>query len=156
MNQELQQLIDQFHKILYLYSVIGRKPKDYGTGDMLYFSEVHTISMIARNREINMTRLAEIMGVTKGAISQTISKLVAKKLIIRRNIRNLKEVNLMLSEKGQKVLKAQETFQNEIFTFAASLYEKAGSTDRELVGRLFGAITANMEERVKALQGTAP
>ncbi|MCU0362920.1 MAG: MarR family transcriptional regulator [Bacteroidales bacterium] len=152
MNQELQDLVDQFHKILYLYSVIGRKPKDYGTGDLLYFSEIHTIAMIDRNREINITRLADVMGVTKGAISQTISKLVAKKLIIRKNIRNLKEVNLMLSAKGRKVLKAQEAFQNEIFTFAASLYEKAGSTDRELVGRLFRAITANMEERVRGAQ----
>ena len=94
MNGELQQLIDQFLKILHLYSVIGRKPKDYGTGDLLYFTEVHTITMVARNDEVNMTQLAEIMGVTKGAISQTIRKLVHKNLIIRTNINNRKEVNL--------------------------------------------------------------
>lgn len=64
MNNELQTLIDLFLKILHLYSVIGRKPKDYGTGDLLYFTEIHTITMVGKNNEINMTRLAEIMGVT--------------------------------------------------------------------------------------------
>ena len=151
MNNELQILIDLFLKILHLYSIIGRKPKDYGTGDLLYFTELHTITVVARNDEVNMTQLAEIMGVTKGAISQTIRKLVHKSLILKTNITNRKEVNLRLSEKGRKILKAQESFQNEIFTFAGELYEKARPEDRETVRRLFLAIAGNMENRVKAL-----
>ena len=151
MNNELQALIDLFLKILHLYSVINRKPKDYGTGDLLYFTELHTITVVARNHEINMTELAEIMGVTRGAISQTIRRLVAKNLILKSNITNRKEVNLKLSEKGLIVYKAQESFQKEIFTFAGSLYESARPEDRDLVRRLFLAISHNMEGRVKAL-----
>jgi DNA-binding MarR family transcriptional regulator len=151
MNNELQTLIDLFLKILHLYSVVSRKPKDYGTGDLLYFAELHTITVVARNHEINMTELAEILGVTRGAISQTIRKLVAKNLILKSNITNRKEVNLRLSEKGLIVYKAQDSFQNEIFTFAASLYEAARPEDRDLVKRLFLAISSNMESRVKAL-----
>ena len=151
MNLELQYLIDQFLKILHLYSVIGRKPKDYGTGDQLYFTEVHTITMVARNKEVNMTQLADIMGVTKGAISQTINKLVRKGLIRKSNIINKKEVNLVLTDKGNIVLKAQQSFQHEIFTFAAHLYENARQEDRDTVLRLFNAIVLNMEERVRAL-----
>ena len=151
MNNELQTLIDLFLKILHLYSVISRKPKDYGTGDLLYFAELHTITVVARNHEINMTELADIMGVTRGAISQTIRKLVAKNLILKSNITNRKEVNLKLSEKGMIVYHAQESFQKEIFTFAGSLYESARPEDRDLVKRLFLAISHNMESRVKAL-----
>lgn len=151
MNSELQNLIDLFLKILHLYSIIGRKPKDYGTGDLLYFTELHTITVVAKNKEINMTQLAEIMGVTKGAISQTIRKLVNKNLIIKSNINNRKEVNLKLSDKGMVVLMTQESFQKEIFTFAETLYTKARPEDRDLVRRLFLAIAANMQTRVKAL-----
>ena len=151
MNNELQNLIDLFLKILHLYSVIGRKPKDYGTGDLLYFTELHTITVVAKNKEINMTKLAEIMGVTKGAISQTIRKLLSKNLILKSNITNRKEINLKLSKKGLIVFKSQESFQKEIFTFAGSLYEKARPEDRELVKRLFLAIIDNMQSRVKAL-----
>jgi DNA-binding MarR family transcriptional regulator len=151
MNNELQTLIDLFLKILHLYSVIGRKPKDYGTGDLLYFTEIHTITMVGKNKEINMTQLADMMGVTKGAISQTIRKLVHKNLIFKSNSTNKKEFNLSLSEKGNIVYKGQEIFQREIFTFAATLYEQAGQEDRELVKRLFIAITDNMQSRVRAL-----
>jgi DNA-binding MarR family transcriptional regulator len=151
MNNELQNLIDLFLKILHLYSIIGRKPKDYGTGDLLYFTEIHTISMVGKNKEINMTRLAEMMGVTKGAISQTIHKLVHKNLILKSNSTNKKEFNLKLSEKGKIVYNGQETFQKELFTFAGTLYETARPEDRDLVKRLFLAITSNMEDRVKAL-----
>jgi DNA-binding MarR family transcriptional regulator len=151
MNSELQELIDLFLKILHLYSVINRKPKDYGTGDLLFFTELHTISMVAGNREINMTRLADIMGVTRGAISQIIRKLVRKELIIKDNINNRKEVILKLSAKGMKVLKEQDSFQKEIFTFADTLYERAKPEERDTVRRLFIAIVGNMQQRVKAL-----
>jgi hypothetical protein len=46
MENEIQALIDHFLRILHLYSVIERKPKDYGTGDLLHFTEVHTIAMV--------------------------------------------------------------------------------------------------------------
>jgi DNA-binding MarR family transcriptional regulator len=151
MDSELQTLIDLFLKILHLYSVIGRKPKDYGTGDLLYVTEIHTITMVGKNREINMTQLADMMGVTKGAISQTIRKLVHKKLILKSNTTNRKEFNLRLSEKGHIVYKGQEAFQKELFTFAWTLYDSASPEERELVKRLFLAISSNMESRVKAL-----
>ena len=151
MENQLQKLIDQFLNILHLYSVINRKPKDYGTGDLLFFTEIHTISMVGKNREINMTRLADLMGVTRGAISQTIRKLVTKDLIVKSNTTNKKEVNLKLSEKGMIVYKGQKSFQNEIFTFAGSLYEQADADDIELVSRLFSAISNNMQERVRQL-----
>ncbi len=151
MNSELQSLIDQFLKILHLYSVIIRKPKDYGTGDLLYLTEIHTLTMISKNDEVNLTQLAEIMGVTKGAISQTIRKLTVKNLIVKNNTTNRKEFNLKLSEKGKIVIRGLESFQQEIFAFAKGLYESAKPDDRELVKRLFTAISTNMEERVKAL-----
>lgn len=151
MENELQSLIDQFLRILHLYSVIERKPKDYGTGDLLHFTEIHTIAMIGNNTDVNMTRLAEMMGVTKGAISQTVRKLVHKDFIVKENTNNKKEFCLSLSEKGRVVLKGQESFQKEVFDFAAKLYEQAKPEDREMVMRLFSAISSNMEERIKAL-----
>jgi len=151
MKNDLQAIIGQFLKILHLYSVIARKPKDYGTGDLLYFTEIHTISMVGRNNEINMTGLAEMMGVTKGAISQTVRKLAGKGLIIKSNSINRKEFNLRLSGKGEIVNKGIDAFQSEIFTFAESLYEKARPEDIVLVKRLFDAICGNMEERVRQL-----
>jgi DNA-binding MarR family transcriptional regulator len=143
-------LIDQFLKILHLYSVISRKPVDYGTGDFLYFTEIHTITAIGKTGEINMTQLADKMGVTRGAISQTIRKLVSKNLVLKSNTTNKKEFNLRLSEKGMMAYKGQMSFHREIFTFAETLYERGSVQNRELVKGLFEAIILNMQERVKA------
>ena len=74
-----------------------------------------------------------------------------KGLIRKSNITNKKEVNLELSDKGNIVLKAQQSFQKEIFMFAAQLYENARQEDRDTVLRLFNAIVHNMEDRVRAL-----
>lgn len=150
-RDELKDLIDLFLKILHLYSVINRKPKDYGTGDMLYLTEIHTIRIVGENEKLNMTNLAKIMGVTKGAISQTIRKLVAKNYIIRENTNNRKEFSLRLSDKGKIVFHGQENFRKELFSFAGTLYDQAKPSDRDLVKRLFIAISGNMEERIKAL-----
>ena len=151
MENELQSLVEQFLKILHLYSVISRKPKDYGTGDKLYLAEIHTITMVGKNTEINMTRLAEIMGVTKGAISQTIRKLLSKGYIIKKNLVNRKEYSLQLSDKGMKVFNEHQSFLQELFNFAAALYDNATPADRELVKRLFAAIAGNMEARIKSI-----
>ncbi len=149
MNNGLQSLVDQFLGILHLYSVISRRPVDYGTGDLLYFTEIHTITILGKNREMNMTRLAEKMGVTRGAISQTIRKLVNKNLVVKLNTNNKKEFNLRLTEKGQIAYRGQMSFQREIFTFAETLYEKGSVRDREMVKRLFEAIIYDMKQRLK-------
>lgn len=148
MNNELQYLIDQFLGILHLYSVISRKPVDYGTGDMLYFTEIHTITTVGKSRKINMTQLAEIMCVTRGAISQTIRKLENKNLIEKLNTSNRKEFNLRLTDKGRLAYYGQKKFQKEIFTFAWALYEKGSVRDRRMVTRLFEAILFNMKQRL--------
>lgn len=150
MNSEIKTLEELFLKILHLYTVIGRKPKDYGTGDLLYLTEVHTIIMVGKNKELNMTKLAEMMGVTKGAISQTIRKLSAKNLIVKQNSTNNKEFNLKLTEKGRIVYDKQEAFNAGIFSFAESLYMKAKPQDREIVKQLFIQVIQNMQGRVRA------
>ena len=151
MENELQHLIDQFLKILNLYGVISRKPKDYGTGDLLYPAEILTISEVGKNKSVNMTGLAEIMGLTRGAVSQMIRKLVAKNYIIKSNLRNRKEVELRLSDKGLIVYKGLQSFHQEIFAFAGTLYEKARPEDVVLVRNLFEAISQNMQQRVREL-----
>jgi DNA-binding MarR family transcriptional regulator len=146
MNKELHSIIDLFIKILHLYSVLDKKPKDFGTGDLLYVSEIHAIHAIASNPEINLTQLAELSGVTKGAISQMVKRLVSKRYIARYKVRNKKEVNLRLSDKGFLINQRYEDFEKERFVFAEKLYENASQGDITLIRNLFGIIYENMKQ----------
>lgn len=146
MNKELHSIIDLFIRILHLYSVLDKKPKDFGTGDLLYVSEIHAIHAIASNPEINLTQLAELSGVTKGAISQMVKRLVSKRYIARYKVRNKKEVNLRLSDKGFLINQHYEDFEKERFVFAEKLYENASQGDITLIRNLFGIIYENMKQ----------
>lgn len=146
MNEELHSIIDLFTRILHLYSTIDKKPRDFGTGDLLFVSEIHAIHYIAANPEINMTQLAEISGVTKGAISQTVKRLVNKRYIARYKSKNKKEINLRLSDKGYIINKMHEEFEKERFVFAEKLYENASRHDITLIKNLFAIIYENIRQ----------
>jgi DNA-binding MarR family transcriptional regulator len=146
MNEELHSMIDLFTRILHLYSVIDKKPKDFGTGDLLYVNEIHAIHYIAANPEINMTQLAEVSGVTKGAISQMVKRLVSKRYIARFKSRNKKEVNLRLSDKGYIINQRYEEFEKERFVFAEKLYQNASKNDIQLIRNLFSIIYENIRQ----------
>jgi DNA-binding MarR family transcriptional regulator len=149
MAAEVNELVSLFLEILRMFSVIEKQPWESGTGKKVYLAEMQTIAMIGENPEINMTRLADHMGVTRGAISQVIRKLVAKKLVVRTNHRNQKEINLGLTDSGLMVHNFYLARMREVFTFADELYATASPADRELVKRLFVQIQANMKNRIK-------
>lgn len=99
-----------FLRIVSKYKMLENRPQDYGTG-VLFPVEIHTIDMIGNNPGINVTELAELMGVTKGAVSQQIKKL-EKKGCIRRVKRpgNQKEVILELEEMGWTAYNGHQAF----------------------------------------------
>lgn len=85
MNQNRLKLIDdiafQLMRLSNRMVEVHNKPKDFGCGELLYPAEVHTLSTIYENPALSMTELAGILGVTKGAVSQMITRLDKKGLI---------------------------------------------------------------------------
>jgi DNA-binding MarR family transcriptional regulator len=146
MNQDLLSILDLFNRILHTYTVIDKKPKNFGNGDLLFVSEVHTIYLVGKNPEINVTNLAELLGITKGAISQTVSRLARKDYLLKYKVRNHKEVNLKLTEKGQQIYLRYMQFIDRQFVFAEELYNNATKNEIDLVKRLFVDIYENMNQ----------
>ncbi len=106
-------------------------PKTFDTGVPLYRSETHTLQAIGREPGVNVTRLAERLGVTKGAVSQTVAKLVKKKLVRKRlSPSSGRELELDLTALGWRGYNAHERFHAEAF---AAVREYFGD---ELPGRI--------------------
>ncbi len=105
-------------------------PHDFGTGVPLYRVEIHTVQAVGENPGINVTALSEHMGVSKGAASQTISKLVKKGLVIKKSAPdNERETLLELTDLGLTAHHAHEGFHEAMFEevkryFGESLPEK--------------------------------
>lgn len=83
-------------------------------GLTLYPSEIHLI-LIMSEQPTNATQMAEALHVTKGAVSQTITRL-EKKGVLRKNkdpyYKN--ELTLTFTELGQKIFKQMKDMSNKM------------------------------------------
>lgn len=97
--------IEIWEKLIRLVNKINQSnkvPKDFGIGNKLYQSEIHTIEAIASHENVNASELSKILGITNGALNQVTGKLMKKELIDPYKTKNNnKEVYYQLTEKGR-------------------------------------------------------
>jgi len=125
-------------------------PKDFGSGDLLHCSEIHTIMAIGKNPDINITNLSRNLGISKSAISQMISKLERKNLVEKhRDPDNDKEILIRLSPRGIIAFLGHEQHHAKIF---ALMHQKLGDINGEqfaLIIRFLSAIEETFDESCK-------
>ncbi len=99
-----ENLSDLFIKVINRFGELDKLPFIAGDGEMLHTSEIHAMDIIGFNKNINITHLANLLGLTKGAVSIMMGKLVKKSYVIK-NIspETDNEVVLKLTEKGGEV-----------------------------------------------------
>ena len=72
------EIMDAVARLFSKAAQIEQGPVDTGDGILLYTSEVHLIDMAGRFPQENMSQVASRLGITKGAVSQTVKKLEEK------------------------------------------------------------------------------
>lgn len=113
MNKEI---IEDLLRFSAKINLLSKQAKDFGTGDLLYASEIHTIAMIANNQGINLTQLAEKMGVSKSAVSKFVKKTLTKGYIIKsKSVHNQKEVIFNITKKGEIAFQNHEKYSKSHF-----------------------------------------
>ncbi|RPI39348.1 MAG: MarR family transcriptional regulator [Methanoregulaceae archaeon] len=96
-----EKFMDLFARLLNKAALIEQEPVDTGDGVLLCTSEIHLIDMAGRFPEESMSALASHLGITKGAVSQTVKKLEKKGYLERINREgNKKTVFIRLTDSG--------------------------------------------------------
>ena len=109
MLEQLIQIVDKFNKQ-------HKKGHDFGSGDLLFPSEIHTIQAIGDHENINVTDLAVALKVTKPTISERVKKLERLDLIQRQEaVDNMKTVVLALTVRGWNAYKGHEAHHRKMF-----------------------------------------
>lgn len=104
-------LLEAFHHLMVQTMAMDKAPKEFDTGMKLHRSEIHTVQAIGQHEDINLTRLAAHMEITKGAASQMVRKLERKGLVKKeKRADNAKEVLLALTPLGWRGYHAHEAF----------------------------------------------
>lgn len=95
-------LVARFSRVAKLWQQLEFKPRKFGTEDNLSRSEIHLIEVVGQNEGLSVTDLARGLGITKGAVSQTLKKLEAKDLVVKEtDPANTSRITVSLSTKGK-------------------------------------------------------
>ncbi len=127
------------HSVMELFRAVvlkkhrqDKEPHRFGTGEILFQSEMFLLEVIGENRGPSVTDLADQLGITKGAVSQTLKKLTRKKLVDKRiDPNNRARATLELTSAGKRAFLAHRNWHRAV---DAGFKEYLGSlSDGQLV-----------------------
>ena len=112
---DIMELSARWDRLLNKMDAIEKTPRDFGSGDLLFRSEVHTLMAIGKNPGTNITELAGRSGTTKSAVSQMVDKLCRRNLVEKyRSPDNEKEIFLRLTSRGRIAFLGHEQYHLKI------------------------------------------
>ncbi len=119
MNNEsdiFRKIIEDISTLSKAYSHLEAKPRCFGTDDLLHCVEIHIIEAIGNAGKISVSSLAERLSVTKGAVSQKISKLLACGMLVKiPDQQDQRAFFLALTQKGKIAYEGHRRFHDDFF-----------------------------------------
>lgn len=154
-NLTYERLMRILDEVLTKVELLHTPSRDFGTGIPLFRKEIHILQAIGRYPKINITALAEYMRVTKGAVSQTVARLIKKGMIRKQFAEgSRKEVILELTDRGWVGFQNHEKFHTDMFDIARKYYGRQINTKLEMFKTVmvdFKAILDEYETRKKTI-----
>ena len=139
-------LLENSYRLINKYIQHSKTPKSYGTGDMLYMSEVHMIEVIGSYEGITTTKLAVALGITKGAVSQTVSKLEKKDMINKQpSTERTNEVFIYLSDKGRVVFENHRSMHSEMLNEINKLFDTMSEEGKQTIIAMINTIDSFLD-----------
>ena len=140
----------KFRSLLKLAVELDQSPKKFGTDELLSHSEIHLIEIIGDHEGLSVTDIGNLLGITKGAVSQSLKKLEHKDYTVK-NIdpENLSRSIVSLTAKGQTAYWAHKHW-HETMDGGYGLYLKSLSEDELRV--IMNFLTRTEDFLVRRLQ----
>ena len=135
-----KQMLQAGIRIINHYNSFANKARNYGTDVTLYPSEIHLIDAIGLDGNMTTTRLAATLGITKGGISQTVTKLMNKGLITKSEGDGINEVYISLSDKGITAYEGHRQLHESLFIKMNALTEQMSKETQKAVFDMISVI----------------
>ncbi len=105
-------------------------------GVELYPSEIHLMLHVADEQATNLTRIAEQLGITKGALSQTLGRLERKGMLVKSKDPGAKnELTVSFTPGGERALKQFRGLRSSVEARYDSYFSELDEDERETIGR---------------------
>ena len=125
----------------------NKKTRYYGTEEQLHEAEIHMIKSIKENEGIHVTGLAELLGVTKGAVSQIVMRLQRKGMIVKdTDPRNLSRLVLRLTPTGEIASIHHEKLHQVFDGFVNEALEGASAENTAFLKRFLISLESKIDD----------
>lgn len=152
MNTVLMNLFVKYMEKQEIISKLTENEKLHGYN----YSEIHTIAAIGDLAEPNVTRIADYMNVTRGAISKITKKLLEQKVIEAYRLEgNKQKIFFRLTESGQFVYAEHAKRHNLWLKRDSAFIKQFDSETVEQVERFMKAFNDYLETQIMELGETA-
>jgi DNA-binding MarR family transcriptional regulator len=126
---EEQRLAVAFKRLFHVLTTGKRAQYEFGD-TALYGAEVHILEIIGKTPGITATDIVNDMQVTKGAVSQIVSKLRRKELVQDSSkAGNIRIHELYVTQKGMEVLLLHDEYEKEIRLKVSAVLQKCRPED---------------------------
>ena len=104
-------------------------------------TEMKIVKLIKEHDGIHITGIAELLGVTKGAVSQVTNKLEKKGVIVKeKDINNLSRIILKLTPKGEQLYDVHEAFHAELNGLIGEILKNSSEENKAFLKNLLDAV----------------
>jgi DNA-binding MarR family transcriptional regulator len=115
-------------------------------------SEVHYIECIGRNVDSNVTKLAESLYMTRGAISKMTRKLIEKGVIESyQKPENKKEIYFRLTKEGERIYKVHEKLHKEFQERDKAVFDQVTEEQFESMLSFVEKYSKHLDAEIKKL-----
>lgn len=151
MKDEQIKIHGRFLSIMNLARQLEQSPKKFGTGEMLSHTEIHLIEIIGDTENLSVTDIANHLGITKGAVSQSLKRLEKKGLSKKdADPFNASRSIVTLTSKGLTAYWAHKHWHEEMDGGFASYMEDLSQGEFKIILHFLERVEDFLERRVRS------
>lgn len=136
------QVINRFFSAMAALAEAEKAPRDYGTGHLLYRSEMSFIEAISSRPDPSAIELSELLGVTRGAVTQMGGKLEEKGFIEKYSRPdNKKEKHYRLTDSGRELVGAHRQYHEMANSRMCEYLCSLGDEKKEVIAEFLDKLT---------------
>lgn len=129
-----EEFITQIHTIINQIVFFEKKKNFVFEGINLHPSEIHLMLETKGEQAVNATKIADKLGITKGAVSQTLTRLEKKGIIEKIKDPNYKnELSILLTPLGKRAYDQYQKMYNSLTDHFCGIMSKYTKDEQEVI-----------------------
>ena len=151
-QEQIQALSARMRRIVHKHLQIQELPLRWGGGRSLSPREAQVLHAVGERPGSNVTTLAEVLGVTKSAVSQMLKRLEEKGLVRKTQARdNDRDVLVTLSSRGEEAFGEHRAFHLRHLAALGHRLDRFSEEDLRVAESVLEEVERAVEERIAEL-----